>query len=130
MAVCHDLACAFSPYDTTANAGGISKLGQLDFHHHPQRFGFACTLFPCCLLSCVPERAGASQTAGQILVHQRDCLLLLLAGKNYAERGEIGKIAETKIGEIAETKWFVTKEERTERSQRRKMRDRSDRRDE
>ncbi|KAK9169235.1 hypothetical protein Syun_001375 [Stephania yunnanensis] len=42
------------------------------------------------------KRAGASQTAGQILVRQRDCLLLLLAGKNYAERGEIGKIAETK----------------------------------
>ncbi|KAK9162983.1 hypothetical protein Syun_003885 [Stephania yunnanensis] len=27
MAVCHDPACVFSPYDTTANVGGISKLG-------------------------------------------------------------------------------------------------------
>lgn len=88
-----DLAvCCRSPdmlpfYDNVTDSWNISHLGELDIHHDPQHFSFIGSEFVGDILPCLCKRVGTSQASCKVPVHQRNCFLLLLAGKVFSSNG-------------------------------------------
>lgn len=88
-----DLAvCCHSPdmllfYDNVTDSWNLSQLVELDIHHDSQRFSFIGSVFVGDILSCLCKRVGTSQASCKVPVHQRNCLLLLLAGKVFSSNG-------------------------------------------
>lgn len=88
-----DLAvCCHSPdmllfYDNVTDSWNLSQLVELDIHHDSQRFSFIGYVFVGDIFSCLCKRVGTSQASCKVPVHQRNCLLLLLAGKVFSSNG-------------------------------------------
>lgn len=81
VAICYRSSNMLSFDDNTTNSWDISFLVKLDVHHHPQHFSFLGAVFSGGVLPCVCKGVETSQSTCQVLVHQGNCLLLLLAGK-------------------------------------------------
>lgn len=81
MAVCYHPSHMCNLDDNVANYGDVSHLAQLDIHHNSQSILFLGNVFLGCLLPCLCQRIGTTYTTRKVYLHQRNCFLLLLAGK-------------------------------------------------
>lgn len=68
--------------DYSSASWSVPQLGQLDIHNHTELFSLHGIIRTGYFLPLVCKRAGTSQTSCKILMHQRDCLLLFLAGNH------------------------------------------------
>lgn len=69
------------PYDRLPGHRVLPQLAQLDLHHHLELLRLSGSLRPGYLLPRVRKGARPSQALGEVHVHQRDSVLLLLAGR-------------------------------------------------
>lgn len=81
MAVCRDSPYVLSVDDSIATSRSVPRLAQLDIHHHLEHLRLCGAVRPRSAPPCFCQRAGVTQAARQVPVHQGHRLLLLLAGK-------------------------------------------------
>ncbi|KAK6124417.1 hypothetical protein DH2020_041837 [Rehmannia glutinosa] len=80
VAVCCHPSDMFYLDDNVANYRDVSKLAQLDIHHHSEFIIFLGHVFLGRLLPRLRQRIGTAYATGEVYLHQRNCFLLFLAG--------------------------------------------------